>query len=99
MKRQPAPSTEDIGKAIDEALRGKGAKLARIIKSFSADDLAKGFAAVHCHSGGMFRHCDLKALDLVLANAAGRKEERAHWTEIKRSRKPSANYKRLEHRL
>lgn len=72
-KRKPAPSTEDILTAIAEARKGKGRKLAALIKSFSEDDLAYGFK----HAGRCGTTFDpYGAICSALSFAAGRKEWR-----------------------
>lgn len=72
-KRRPAPSTEDICDAIEAAQKGKGRALAKIIKSFSEDDLVAAFNA----TGGR-HHLALQwdAVLSALAFASGRKEFR-----------------------
>lgn len=78
-KRRPAPSQDEIKAAIDAAREGKGRALAVMIKSFSVDDLAKGF------SGGNwpppFSFMDpYAAISSALSCAAGRKSFRDDFT-------------------
>lgn len=72
-KRKPAPSLEELDAAIASAQRGKGRKLAEIVKSFSTDDLATAFGRI----GGKYPHM-FHGLYLALSFASGLKEERAN---------------------
>jgi hypothetical protein len=72
-KRRPAPSNEDIRDAIDAARHGKGRKLAKLIKSFSEDDLAAGFNAAGRYGNPFDPY---SAIHSALAFASGRKEFR-----------------------
>lgn len=82
MRRKPAPSLDDIRDAIDAARNGRGLPLARLIKSFSMDDLARGLAR-----GGSYESCgavEWLGLSVALAFASGRKEERQRAARVLR---------------
>ncbi len=71
-KRTPAPSTDAIVAAYAAAAKGKGRRLAELVKSFSTDDLAAAFG--HCVPREPF---DCAGLGNVLSFAAGLKQQRA----------------------
>lgn len=73
MSRWPAPSEETIAAACAAAERGRGRRLAALVKSFSVADLAAAFG----------RHPD--NIRCALSFAAGMKEERAAWAVRKRA--------------
>lgn len=73
MRRRPAPTNQEIEDAIDAAMKGRGMPLARLVKSFSLDDLARGFAAT---SNYVSSPNDFFAVQMALVHAAGRKEGR-----------------------
>lgn len=74
MRRKPAPSLDEIRDAIEAARNGRGLPLARLIKSFSLADLARGLAR-----GGRYESCgtiEWQGLSVALAFASGLKDER-----------------------
>lgn len=78
-KQKPIPSAAEITLAITRATEGQGRQLAKIVKSFSIDDLARAFSRVN--------QCDrfaYHALGRALAFAAGMREQRAIQTEERR---------------
>ncbi|WP_142850992.1 hypothetical protein [Telmatospirillum sp. J64-1] len=87
MKRRPAPSVAEINAAFTAAGKGKGRKLAQLVKSFSLDDLAAAFSA----AGPALDRWEGEALRSALAYAAGRKEWREHlsaeWRQIRKERR------------
>lgn len=70
MRRMPAPSLDDIREAIEAARNGRGLPLARMIKSFSLADLARGLAR------GGDGAIEWQSLGISLAYASGRKSAR-----------------------
>ena len=78
MRRTPAPSLDDIRAAIEAARNGRGLPLARLIKSFSMDDLARGLAR---GGDGTF---EWQSLGIALAFASGLKEERKRCNALRR---------------
>ncbi|MEQ1713839.1 MAG: hypothetical protein ABL908_20925 [Hyphomicrobium sp.] len=78
MRRAPAPSLDDISDAIEAARNGRGLPLARLIKSFSLADLARGLAR------GGDGAVEWYALGTALAFASGRKSERQRCNAVLR---------------
>lgn len=71
-KRRPAPTQDEIKAAIDAARKGKGRALAVMVKSFSVDDLAKGFSGARYS----FSVDPYDAITGALSWASGRKSVR-----------------------
>ena len=67
--RRPAPSLEEIRRAFAAAEAGKGWRLARLVKSFSVEDLASAFG----HRSGRLRD--------ALAFASGMREMRQEMSQ------------------
>lgn len=80
MRRKPAPSIDEIRDAIEAARNGRGLPLARLIKSFSLADLARGLA----HCGEHIGVIEWQALGIALAYASGRKSERQRCNAVLR---------------
>ncbi|WP_185961604.1 hypothetical protein [Telmatospirillum sp. J64-1] len=80
MKRRPAPSVAEINAAFTAAGKGKGRKLAQLVKSFSLEDLSAAFSA----QGPALDRWEGEALRSALAYAAGRKECRELWAAGRR---------------
>lgn len=70
VKPVPAPTAAEIAAAFDAAARGKGRKLAEMVKSVSTDDLATAFGRIGMTDPTF-------SLGRALNFAAGIKEQRA----------------------
>lgn len=82
MRNRPAPTSDEIEAAIDAAMKGRGMPLARLVKSFSLDDLARGFAR---GSQGVYGIAGFFNLNMALAYASGRKDERQRFAKAVRA--------------
>lgn len=80
MKRRPVPTNDEINEAIDQCLKGRGTKLARIIKGCSVEDLAKGLS----YSGPHHDFYGFGAIATALSYASGRRDERARAAVVMR---------------
>lgn len=77
-KRQPVHSNDEIRAAVALALKGKGRKLAVMIKGCPLDDLASAFSRVGpCYDGMFDQGVFLAGLTAVLASCMGRRQGRA----------------------
>lgn len=92
MRNRPAPTNDEIQDAIAAAMNGRGMPLARLVKSFSLDDLARGFAQTR---GRVYTPNDFFGLQLALVYAAGRKEERQHFAKAVRELRRQPNPPRI----
>ncbi len=79
---KPAPTNDEIGRAIEDATHGNCRKLARLLKSFTLDELTIGLRGLGTHGAHNFR-----GLHITLLRAAGAKEERLHTIGLNRVRR------------
>lgn len=84
-RHRVAPTAQDIKSAIAAAKAGKGGPLARLVKAFSTDDLAKGFASAGRHLPDADYFSCWFGLEVALHHAAGRLDERLRWSNLRRT--------------
>lgn len=81
-KRKRAPTQEEMWAAIEAARKGKGRALAAMIKSFSVEDLAKGFSRCPYPEADCFDA--YQAIASALSYASGSKQGRDEFNTMMR---------------